>query len=575
MPSVFPPCPRRNLTTNVRRETLSRLQASKSIGELKQIHAHVVRQEADRDVFVATKLLESVVVAGHLDYGHRLFDCIELPNAYTWTTMIRGFVEAKCYGKAVELYYRMRSVGVPPNNFTFLFMLKTYSFMGSCHEGRIIHGKIFRNGLDCDDYLHNALVSLYAKCGELESAQKLFEEMPQRNLATWNAMLNGYFIYGDVKVAQKLFDEMPERNVVSWNTMLGGYSRSGMLDLARSLFEVMPKKDLLSWSTMISGYIQSGQASEALELFHKMQLAGVGPDAVTMASVLSACAQIGALDTGKWVHAYVERKKLRHDVVLSTSLIDMYAKCGLIDMALQVFNTMQHRNLYSWNALICGLAMHGMGHEALEFFGHMGKSCIMPNQITFVGVLCACCHVGCVEEARRQFRCMTEHFDIDPTIEHYGCMVDVLGRAGLIDMAKEVIEEMPMQPNIVVWGALLAACKIHGNMKVGAAVVKHLMELAPSEGGCYVLVSNIYAAGRRWDEAAKMRKAMREMGVEKTPGCSCIEVNSVVHEFVVHDQSHPQWEQIIELLDELNIHLEEEGYLPDPSLLLYDIAEEI
>ncbi|CAN6478967.1 unnamed protein product [Victoria cruziana] len=575
MPSVFSSCIRNYLTTNVRKETLSRIQASKSIKELKQIHAHFVRREACRDVFVATKLLESVVVAGHLDYGHRMFDCIELPNSYTWTTMIRGFVEAKCWEKAVEFYYEMRSVGVLPNNFTFLFMLKTYSLMGSRHEGRIIHGKIFRNGLDCDDRLHNALVKLYAKCGDLKSAQQLFEEMPQRNLAAWNAMLNGYFACGDVKSAQKTFVEMPERNVVSWNIMLVGYSRSGLLDLARSLFQVMPKRDLLSWSTMISGHIHSGQAFEALELFHKMQLDGVCPDAVTMASVLSACAQIGALDTGKWVHAYVERKKLRNDVVLSTSLIDMYCKCGLIDLAFQVFDGMQHRNLYSWNAMICGLAMHGLGHDALDCFACMENSCIRPNQITFVGVLCACCHAGCVGEARRQFRRMTEDFHIDPTIEHYGCMVDILGRAGLIEEAKEVIEQMPMQPNIVVWGALLGACKIHGDMMVGAGVVRHIMELAPSEGGCYVLLSNIFAAGRRWDEAAKMREAMREMGVEKTPGCSCIEVNSVIHEFVVHNQSHPQWEQIIEVLDKLNVHLEKEGYRPDPSLLWYDIAEEI
>ncbi|OVA14867.1 Pentatricopeptide repeat [Macleaya cordata] len=475
--------------------------------------------------------------------------------------MIRGFVLIKNPEKAIEFYDLMRSLDVKPTKFTFVFVLKAYSLIPSFQEGKLVHGKLVKFGFCNDVYLRNGLIHMYSKCGDIRSAHLLFDEMPERNVVNWNTMIVACFDCGDIEGGRKLFDEMPERNVESWNAIISGYSKWDFVDVARSLFDMMPEKDLFSWSGMISSYVRSRRAKEALELFEDMmQNSGVKPDSVTMVSVLSACSQIGALEMGRWIHAYVGRNKLKYDVFLGTSLIDMYANCGCINIALEMFNSMPCRNIFSWNAILCGLALNGLGSNALELFERMNLEHVKPNDVTFVGVLCACCHIGSVNEGRRQFNRMVTEFGIAPKIEHFGCMVDILGRAGLIDEAKELVQNMPMDPNIVVLGALLSACRIHGVKDVGEEVLKQLHKLEPGDGGCYVLLSNINAADNRWDEVMKTRKMMRDMGVEKKiPGCSSIEVNSVVHQFLADDKLHPNWREVYEAIDRLSTHLEVEG----------------
>ncbi|XP_058082328.1 pentatricopeptide repeat-containing protein At1g08070, chloroplastic-like [Magnolia sinica] len=557
-------------------QTLSHLQSSKSMNEFKQIQAQAIRTGEIMNTFIASKMLEFCAVsAANMDYALRISDTVDRPNAYTWTTMIRGFVVARNPERAIEFFEQMRLIGVEPNRFTFLFVLKAFSLVPNSREGRIVHGKIFKNGLLSDEFLRNALIHVYFKCGEFESARHLFDEISTNNAVIWNTVIVGCFACGDIKNARKLFDEMPQRNVASWNAAISGYSRWGHVDVARSLFDEMPERDLLSWSAMIAGYSQSAWAMEAVVLFQEMLVAGVRPDSVTLVSVLQACSQIGALDIGQWLHAYVDRNKLRHDVVLGTSLVDMYAKCGCIDIALQVFRGMLRKNVLSWNAMLCGLAMHGHGDHVTELFTRMELAHVWPNDITFVAVLSACSHIGSVDEGRRQFIRMCKEFNIIPKIEHYGCMVDLLGRAGLIDEAKELIRSMPMEPNIVIWGALLSACRAHGDISAGEHVMKHLLKLAPGDGGCYVLLSNICATGNRWDLVSKMRKLMRDMGVERIPGCSSIEVNGVVHEFLVDDKAHPNWKETFEALDRLSSHLEDEGYVPNRSLISYDMDEKL
>ncbi|KAF5188965.1 Pentatricopeptide repeat, partial [Thalictrum thalictroides] len=402
-------------------------------------------------------------------------------------------------------------------------------------------------------------MNLYSKCGDIKAAYQLFDEVPSENIVNWNTMIAGFLVCGDIGKARELFDQMPERNVESWNVLISGYSKCGLLEAARSLFDQMPKRDLFSWSVMISDYAQCRRAAEALELFKEMVNVGLRPDVVLLSSVLSACGQIGALEMGKWIHSYVDRNSLKYDVFLGTSLIDMYAKCGCINVALQVFHNMSNKNACTWNAIICGLAMHGYGANVLELYKDMESAHVKPNDVTFVGVLSACCHIGSVDEGRRQFNRMTKDFHIIPKIEHYGCMVDILGRAGLIDEAKDLITSMPMEPNIVVLGAFLGACKLHGFTNVGDDVVRHLQNIAPGDGGCYVLLSNIYADENQWDKVAKMRKLMKQRGIEKkTPGCSSIEVNSVVHEFVVDDKLHMNWREIYLIIDRLRTHVEVE-----------------
>ncbi|KAF8387832.1 hypothetical protein HHK36_026493 [Tetracentron sinense] len=543
--------------------------------EFKQIHAQIVRTNQIIDILVATKMVEFCAVSmRNIDYAYRVFNNIDRPNAYAWTTMIRGFVEIRNPEKATEFYSLMRKLGVEPNKFTFVFVLKAYSLKPSYQEGRVVHGKVVKLGMHLDEFLRNGLIHMYSKCGNIGSAHCLFIEVPSNNVVNWNTMVTACFACGDTERGRRLFDEMTDRNVESWNTVISGYSKWGKVDVARSLFDVMPERDLVSWSGMISSYVHSRRATDALDLFKQMQVSGVRPDSVTMVSILSACSQIGALDMGRWIHTYVGKNNLKYDVFLGTSLVDMYAKCGCIDIALQVFNCMPQRNICSWNAMLCGLAMHGHGAEALAVFKQMESAHVGANDVTFVGVLCACCHIGSVDEGHRQFNRMCNEFNISPKVEHYGCMVDILGRAGLIDEAKKLIKNMSVEPNVVVWGAFLSACKIHGDTNIGEDMVRHLQKLATGDGGCYVLLSNIYAAENRWDEVSKMRKMMRRMGVEKkNPGCSSIEVESVVHEFLVGDKLHPYWREIYEVTNRIHCHLEVEGYAPNPSLVLYSIDE--
>lgn len=483
--------------------------------------------------------------------------------------MIRAFIHAKNPDKAIEFYGLMRARAVELNRFTFLFVLKAYGLKPSYQEGKTLHGMILKFGHVGDLFIHNALINMYSKCGDVGAAFQVFDEMRFDSTVVHNTMILSYFAAGNIENGRKLFDEMPKREIGSWNAVIGGYCKLGRVDIARSLFDEMTYRDLISWGTMISGYAQSGRAMDALKLFKEMQFLGVDTDSVTMTSVLAACAQIGALDMGRWAHAYVNRKQLtREDLFLSTSLVDMYAKCGCMETAFKLFRSLKRRNLCTWNAMLCGLAVHGQGYAALELFKEMELSGVNPDEVTFIAVLSACNHVGSVDEGWKQFKRMQEEFKISPKIEHYGCIVDLLGRRGLIVEAKEVIRSMPMKPNVVIWGALLNACRIHGYTDISQDLMGYLQSLGPEDNGCQVLLSNILAANNKWGEVEKTRKMVRGVEKKKIPGCSSIEVGREVHEFFVQDRLNSNWVKVSEVVERLSSHLEIEGYMPNLSLAL-------
>uniref|UniRef100_A0A6V7QRD0 DYW domain-containing protein n=1 Tax=Ananas comosus var. bracteatus TaxID=296719 RepID=A0A6V7QRD0_ANACO len=334
------------------------------------------------------------------------------------------------------------------------------------------------------------------------------------------------------------------------------------MDHARNVFDRMAEKDVVSWSTMIGGYASNGLPQEALKLFFQMQDANIKPDCYTIVAVLSSCARLGALELGHKVSALIDMDEFLTNPVLGTALIDMYAKCGSTTNAWVVFQKMKEKDLIVWNAMISGLAMTGHGMISFGLFGQIEKLGIQPNDNTFIGLLCSCTHTGLVEDGRRYFDNMRRVYFINPRIEHYGCMVDLLGRAGLLEEAHQLIKEIPMEANAVVWGALLSGCKIHRNALLAEYVLKKLIQLEPRNSGNYVLLSNIYSTSGRWDDAAKLRITMKEKGIEKTPGCSWVEHKGVVHEFRVGDKSHPLTEQIIAKLDELGKELKAVGYTP-------------
>jgi pentatricopeptide repeat protein len=326
---------------------------------------------------------------------------------------------------------------------------------------------------------------------------------------------------------------------------------------------------------MVNGYVQAGDGREALGLFARMQADGVRPDDTVLVGVLAACAQLGVLEQGKWVHGYLKANNIRITVFLGTALVDMYAKCGEMQLAMEVFKVMKEKNVLAWTTMIKGLAMHGRGSEALELFSQMERLGVKPDDIAFIGALCACTHTGLVDKGRELFDSMVRKYGIKPKIEHYGCMVDLLARNGLLNEAREMVEKMPMKPDALIWGALMAGCRFHKNVELAEYVVKHWIELEPDKSGAYVLLGNIYAASGRHASAREIRHLMREKGVDKTPGCSTVEIKGVIHQFIVGDLSHPFIEEILSKWDEIDSRIRlEEGYVPDKKEVLLDIEEE-
>lgn len=370
-------------------------------------------------------------------------------------------------------------------------------------------------------YIVNAAVSAYFTAADVASAERLFSDTSKdvADVVTWTTMVAGHARAGDVERARWFFDAMPERNVVSWNAMLGAYASAGMLSEARKLFDGMHSRNAATWSSMVTGLVQSDHCEEALRVFSDMVARGVVPNESILVSVISACAQLRSLEHGVWVHAYVKRELHGSmSVILATAIVDMYGKCGCIHNAIRVFAAMPVRNIYSWNSMITGLAMNGREMQALSLFWKMQMAGVQPNDITFIGLLGACSHSGLVDEGRWLFNRMVNDFGIQPVPEHYGLMVDLLGRAGLVKEAVDFVKNMPVEPHPGLWGALAGACNIHGEVELGEEIAKKLIELEPRHGSRYILLSNIYGTSSRWEDMATVRRLIKERKVSKGTG---------------------------------------------------------
>ncbi|KAK1271614.1 Pentatricopeptide repeat-containing protein [Acorus gramineus] len=468
------------------------------------------------------------------------------PNCFAWNTSIRAFSESDDPFEGLLLFRRMLCEGlVGPNRYTFPSVLKACARACGVEEGKQIHGQIIKWRLESDGFVVTSLIRLYAMCGSISDARRLFDEGVG---------------YGG--------------NVVLWNVMIDGYVRHGMFGSAKRLFDRMPHRSVVSWNGLIAGYAQNGFFKEAVDVFREMQGEGVEPNHVTVVSVLPAIARLGDLGLGKWVHAFVEKNKIDVDEVLGSALIDMYSKCGSIEKAVQVFKDLPKANVVTWNALIGGLAMHGQAKDAIQCFKAMERSRIVPSDVTFIGVLNACSHGGLVDVGRAYFDRMVREYNLKPSIEHYGCMVDMLGRAGLLEEAEELLSSMPMQPDDAILKALLWACRVHCEVELGKRIAKRLMELAPREGGCYVLLSNMYASIGDWESVAKVRLLMKELDIRKDPGSSWISIDGAVHEFVVEDDSHPRTKEIYSMLEGMSEKLRLAGYVSNTTQVLLNVEEE-
>ncbi|KAH6788819.1 Pentatricopeptide repeat superfamily protein [Perilla frutescens var. frutescens] len=489
---------------------LSMLETScNTITDLKIIHANLIKTGLATHTIAASRLLAfcSTSTSPDLHYALSIFRRIKKPNLFTWNTIIRGFCRSSDPHVSISLFIEMlTSSPLHPGKLTYPSVFKAYTQLGLAQDGAQLHGRIIKLGLEFDPFIRNSIIHMYANCGLVFDAGKLFDENRDSDVVAWNSMIMGLAKCGEIEESWRLFCKIPYKNEVSWNTM-------------------------------ISGYVRNGRWNEAFDVFYEMQEKQIRPTEFTLVSMLNACGKLGALEQGKWIHEFIKRNDVELNVIVVTSIIDMYCRCGDIEMARHVFKNAPRRGLSCWNSLMLGLAMNGYHEEVFGLFLELECSNLRPDSVTFIGVLTASNHSVQVDEARKYFRLMRERYGIEPTIEHYGCVVDVLGRAGMIEEAAEFIKKMPVTPDAVIWGSLLAACSNHGNVEVAEWAARNLSLLDPNDTSAHVLMSNVYAASGDFRRAVGERKKMEMKMIEKQPGCSLIEVNGEVHEFVAGGNS--------------------------------------
>ncbi|OMO88685.1 hypothetical protein CCACVL1_08262 [Corchorus capsularis] len=498
------------------------------LNHLKQLQSFLITQGQSQTQLYIFKLVRFCTLKiFDFCYARLLFDHLRAPNVFLYTALITAYAShPNHHSSAFALYRQMLCKGKPkPNHFIYPHVLKSAPGVLESDNGtKLVHTHILKSGFGQYPVIQTALVDSYSRTGS------------------------------SIGIARDLFDEMSEKNVVSWTAMVHGYMRVGDVGKAVSLFDKMPNRDAPSWNAVIGGCTQNGLFSEAISFFRKMVMVGNWPNQVTVVCGLSACGQSGMFQLGKSIHGYIFRNGIIDDCLVANALIDMYGKCGSLEKARRIFEMSSKKNSTSWNSIINCFALHGQSDKAISLFEKMiecnGED-IRPDAVTFISVLNACTHGGLVEKGRAYFELMTNIYNIEPRIQHYGCLIDLLGRAGKFEQALEVISEMKMEPDEVVWGSLLNGCKIYGRTDLAEFAVKKLIEIDPDNGGYGIMLANLYGELGKWDEVRKVRMKLKEQNAYKTPGCSWIEVDNQVHQFYSVDTKHPRTGEIYNILESM------------------------
>ncbi|KAK7256083.1 hypothetical protein RIF29_29517 [Crotalaria pallida] len=538
---------------------------------LDSVYGSMIKTNANQDCFLMNQFISACSIFFRIDFAGSAFAHMEDPNVLVYNALIKGCVHC-CYSDLALVYYiQMLRNNVMPTSYSFSSLIKACTLLMDSAFGKAVHGVVWKHGFDSHVFVQTTLIEFYSTLGDVGDSRRVFDDMSERDVFAWTIMIAAHVRNEDMNSAARLFDEMPEKNIATWNTMIDGYTKAGNVESVESLFNQMPARDIISWTSMMSCYSRNKRFSNVIDLFHHMINKGIIPDEVTMTTVISACAHLGALDFGKEVHLYLMLNGFHFDVFIGSSLVDMYAKCGSIDRSLLVFYKLRNKNLYCWNSVIDGLAAHGYAEEALRMFVEMERKRIQPNAVTFISILTACTHAGFIEEGRRRFMSMIQDYCISPQVEHYGCMVDLLSKGGLLEDALQIIRSMAFEPNAFIWGALLNGCKLHRNLEIAHIAVQNLMVLEPSNSGHYSLLVNMYAEVNRWREVVKIRTTMKDLGIEKRcPGSSWVEIDKKIHLFATSDKYHPSYGQVNLLLTELNEQLRLAGFVPELGSLFYD-----
>ncbi|KAI9078770.1 hypothetical protein K1719_039228 [Acacia pycnantha] len=582
---------------------LDLLQLSIHLRSLKlaqQSHAQILTLGFDQNAFLCTRLVSAYFTCGNLSKSRLVFNSISLKNIYLWNSLINGYVKHHAFDEAFALFHEMVRSNIFPDDYTLATLSKISAEIEDLISGQLIHAKSVNIGFVSDVVVANSLMSMYCKCGELGEARKLFDEMPQRNLSSWNVIIAGCAASEDSMSHMDLwnyFRKMQNEgfrpngytiasilpscgsNTGRWNygmelhgflvkneldlkmgldvhmgsSLIDMYSRSNRVAHSRRVFDQMKCRNVYVWTAMIKSYVQNGVPEEAESLLHEMQVkAGIQPNKVTLVSVLPACSSLAGLAGGKQIHGFAIKMDLNHDVSLCNALIDMYSKCGSLSYAQRVFdNGAFDKDSISWSSMISAYGLHGKGEDAVNMYYKMLQLVTKPDMITVVGVLSACSKSGLVDQGLSIYNSFTNKYGMKPTAEICACVVDMLGRSGQLDEAMKFIREMPAEPSASIWGALLSASIMHGNSVTRDLAYRFLLELEPENPSNYISLSNLYASHRRWDVVAEMRTVMKERGLRKVPGRSWITISGKTYSFYVADKAHPCSGLIYGILDDL------------------------
>ncbi|KAL5807466.1 hypothetical protein ACOSQ4_030199 [Xanthoceras sorbifolium] len=501
----------------------------------KQVHSYALRCGFDSNLFIVNGLITFYSRCDEFASARVLFDRLPDRDIVSWNSMIAGYSQGGFYAECKRLYKEMLNSSVKPDGVTVISVLQACGQSNDLVFGMEVHNFINENKVQMDLWICNALIAVYAKCGSLD-------------------------------YARALFDEMSEKDEVSYSTIISGYMVHGFVDRAMDLFRKMEQPALSTWNAVISGLVQNNQYEGILDLAREMLASGLRPNAVTLSTILSMFSYFSNLKGGKEIHGYAVKNGYDRSIYVATAIIDTYAKAGLLNGAQLVFDRSKSRSLVIWTAIISAYAAHGDANMALYLFNKMLNNMIQPDPVTFTAVLAACAHSGLVDKAWEIFDSMSTEYGIQPSVEHYACMVGVLSRARRLSEASEFISKMPIEPSAKVWGALLNGASVAGDVELGKFVCDHLFEIEPESTGNYIIMANLYSQAGRWEEADMVRRKLDQIGLKKIAGSSWIESNGGLHSFIAKDTSSEQIEEIYKILEGLLGMMREEGYLLQDGL---------
>ncbi|XP_048542176.1 pentatricopeptide repeat-containing protein At2g03380, mitochondrial [Triticum urartu] len=526
----------------------------------RRLHCDAVKA-GGADGFVMNCLVDMYAKAGDLENARKVFDRILGRNVVSWTSMLSGCLQNGLAEQGLALFNEMREERVLPSEHTMASVLTACTMLGSLHQGRWVHGSVVKLGMVFNPFVTAAMLDMYVKCGQLEDARRLFDELGFVDLVLWTTMIVGYtqngspldalLLFADKKfvrivpnsvtIATVLSASAQLRNLslgrlihgmsvklgvvqkdVVMNALVDMYAKCKAVSEANGIFERISNKDVVTWNSLIAGYVENDMGNEALMLFSQMRVQGSSPDAISVVNALSACVCLGDLLIGKCFHTYAVKHAFLSNIYVNTALLNLYNKCADLPSAQRVFREMNDRNSVTWGAMIGGYGMQGDSAGSIDLFNEMLKDNIQPNDVVFTSILSTCSHTGMVSVGKKCFESMAQYFNITPSMKHYACMVDVLSRAGNLEEALEFIQKMPMQADISVWGAFLHGCKLHSRLEFGEEAINRMMVLHPRTPDFYVLMSNLYTSYGRWDKSLAIRRSMQERGLVKLPGCSSV-----------------------------------------------------